>query len=130
MNVGIITASLPAMSLFFTKSHVFKKQTYSSLRMKLFGTRHRSKTSASGHAAHKLGTGQPFGANGVAVNDKGYFELQEPNKVCAFKAEKADMAENHPNNGILTTMSYGVFPGTQIENYMDREASMRSGDEP
>jgi hypothetical protein len=89
MNVGIITASMPAMPQFFAKSKIFSSATYSSLCSSPFAKRSRTKPSAAGNWSGQSKASKPLRLKDPGTLENGYLELEDSSQFrFSFNGEK------------------------------------------
>ncbi|KAK0516461.1 hypothetical protein JMJ35_001064 [Cladonia borealis] len=121
LNVGIITASMPAMPQFFGKSKIFKMRTYSSLRLRLFSERSSHKASINTKEAKHSKETFPFGPDTIGQQGNGYLELADANQFRIFKGDASHEEDGSSQNGILRTTDYGVSSAPEPGNFTMRQ---------
>lgn len=104
MNVGIITASMPAMPQLFAKSKIFRSATYSSLRSSLFAKRNRSKPSAAGNWSGQSKASKPLRPKDTGTLENGYLELEDWSQFqFSFNGEKYHGGDDNSSRWMLKT---------------------------
>ena len=121
LNVGIITASMPAMPQFFGKSKIFKIGTYSSLRLRLFSERSSNKASRNTKESKQSKETFPFVTDAIGQQGNGYLELADANQFHIFKGDSPHKEDEISRKGILKTTDYGASSVPKPGNFTMRQ---------
>ena len=113
MNMGIITASMPAMPQFFGKSKIFKTETYSSLRSRLFPERSRRRASRTAEEAKQSKKALRYGPEVIEQQANKYLELEDVSHFRPFEGDTLHEEDDSSHKGILNSTGYGVSSATQ-----------------
>ena len=121
MNVGIITASMPAMPQFFAKSKIFRIQTYSSLRRRLFSERSRNKASRTTKDSKQSKEALPYVPEIIGQQTNEYLELADASQSRMFKGDISHEEDDNSRKGILESTDYGVSLVPEPKKFTTRQ---------